>query len=61
MFALKWLLLEWLSATTEDGGDERIATGEWSNDKNVGVAISHDEKWRGGAMSDEGFSRSHRR
>jgi len=28
MFALKWLLLEWLSATTEDGGDERIATGE---------------------------------
>jgi hypothetical protein len=46
MFALKWLLLEWLSATTEDGGDERIATGEQSNDKNVGVAISHDEKWR---------------
>jgi hypothetical protein len=35
-------MLEWLSATTENGGEGRIASGEWSNDKNVGVAISHD-------------------
>jgi hypothetical protein len=35
-------MLEWLLATTENGGEGRIATGEWSNDKNVGVAISHD-------------------
>jgi len=26
MFALKWLLLEWLSATTKNGGKERLAT-----------------------------------
>jgi hypothetical protein len=35
-------MLEWLLATTENGGKGRIASGEWSNDKNVGVAISHD-------------------
>jgi hypothetical protein len=34
-------MLEWLLATTENGGEGRIASGEWSNDKN-GVAISHD-------------------
>jgi hypothetical protein len=28
----------------EDGSDWRLATGDWSNGNNVGVAISHDGK-----------------
>jgi hypothetical protein len=37
-------LLEWLSATTENGSDWQIAIGDWKNSGDVGVAISHDGK-----------------
>jgi hypothetical protein len=37
-------LLEWLSAMTENGSDWQIATGDWKNSGDVGVAISHDGK-----------------
>jgi len=53
-------MLEWLLATTENGGEGRIASGEWSNDKNVGVAISHDGK-NGGQVGSRQIGRSAKR